>query len=238
MDNYRQRFFALLLPISIVTTLISLFYLTNMYGHSIKHTFPLASVFGFLSGIILAFIGAFIFLVPPKVQNTKANLSHRKSSKTIVKQRDSLNEKSDREVPNRIELDEEIIKPKPLKEEVPSKIEEIDNDNDEIALINTIIEESKKDEAKPTLYTMMILINKGQTFELVLEAIETYHIGQALRDENQIESLHIQMPSEIIKINITTHSRHSSEVSIQTIAYKEEAKKIVAYLKAQEDKYL
>jgi hypothetical protein len=214
MHSYRQRFFALLLPISILTSIISLFYLQHTYGHPFGQTLPLACVFGFLSGLVLAFIGAFFFLLPAQSKSTKANLSHRKNTKKTV-----ISSPKEPIIP--IDIPEKEITPKlldePLKEE-PS------------------IEESikPKDTLKPTLYTLTLFMDKALSYETTLQAIEEYQIGTLIINDDEKDSLEIQMPSEVMVLDFFTLTRHTSKLTLRTIEHTKDAKKIMNYLKEKE----
>jgi len=194
MPSYRQRFFALLLPITILTSIISLLYLQNAYGHSLGQTLPLACVFGFLSGLFIAFIGAFIFLLPAQTKSTKANISHRKSPTKTLSSKPK----------------EEII-PKVCKEEA--------------------LEET---HLKPTLYTLTLFMDKTLSYDTTIQAIEAHKIGTLIIDENEKDSLKIQMPSEIMVLYFFTLTRHTSKLTLRTIQHRKDAKKIMSYLKEKE----
>lgn len=225
MPSYRQRFFALLLPISIVSTLISLFYFQKVYGYGLAQTIPIASIFGFLIGGGISFISAFIFLLPPKAKSQGIDLSHRKKSKENKKSTESKQNTEtsvEKEVPAKTEVPVESVE-KIIKGEVKEKRE--------------ITKEVIKEKI-PIIYKMILLMDKGLAFEVTYEAIKKQNMTKLSADKNTPNLISIQMPSEMIKIHIDNLTRHTSKVTLQSIEYQVELKQIISYLKTKEYAFL
>jgi hypothetical protein len=234
MHSYRQRFFALLLPISIVSTVISLFYFKNLYGYSITQTIPIASIFGFLIGAGISFVSAFIFLLPPKPKSQGIDLSHRKKSKeSIIKTETSMAKKVLVKAEPVIEEVHKEIKKK-IEKSVEKKVEK----SIEKKITKKIIQEETKvqviEEKMPTTYEMILLMDKGLAFEVIYTALRKHNMSKYLVNENKTNSISIQMPSEVIEIHIDNLTRHTSKILLQSIEYQKELRKIIAYIKAKE----
>lgn len=174
-------------------------------------------------------MAAFIFLVPPTVQNTKANLSHRKKKKKEEEEENkkitptALKEEVPKEAPEKMPEKTPIEEEKPSQKEIKSPKKKVEE--------NIVIE---KDSIKPTLYTLMLLMDKESSYTILIEAIETHHIGTVINQEDK-ESIEIQMASEVMELRLLKLSRHTSKLTLKTRHHTQEAKKIITYLKEKEN---
>lgn len=208
MNHYLRRFFTLLLPISIVTTIISLIYLQFTYGHDTLQTLPLASIFGFLSGASLAFFGAFIFFLPKNTQNTKIDLSHRKKKEPSI-------------------TSQSIIQKKPKEKEKPQKPQKLEKKREE-----------EKKITLSSNHTMMMLMDKELAFEVALCAIEEQEIGIITHSKKSKGTINMKSHEEILELHINTLTKHTSKITIISTKISKNVQYIIDYMKVKEYAFL
>ncbi|MDQ7084034.1 MAG: hypothetical protein Q9M36_03485 [Sulfurovum sp.] len=82
MNHYLHRVFTLLLPISVVATLLALFYFQNKYGYGISQTFPLSMLTGFMIGGAISLFLA--LLTSTKKAPLRRDLSKRRNKEQAI----------------------------------------------------------------------------------------------------------------------------------------------------------
>ncbi|SFV61139.1 hypothetical protein MNB_SV-3-1055 [hydrothermal vent metagenome] len=86
------------------------------------------------------------------------------------------------------------------------------------------------------IFKYMLLMDKEVAHEIILYCLETYNIGEITTSPKG--TLHIQTEDEILKIDISAMTKHTTQLFIHAKQKSEAVDKIVAYLKKKESSFL
>lgn len=201
MRTYIRLFFSLLMPISVVMTIVSVAYF------SVNYDFTKAMKLGVLSGVLLG-LGITVFAA--------LYLLVTRSMRKPVQQAVNVPKKT-----NTLE-----------KTNIPKKTDDHKQTNSHRKDIPLKMKNSVEQK-------LMLLMDKKIAFEVALYAITDQDIGEITTQETKESStIKVHTKDESILITITSLTRHTSQIILQTERNSKYAHNIISYIKEKEHSFL
>lgn len=195
MRTYLRLFFSLLMPISVVMTIVSVAYF------SVNYDFTKAMKLGVLSGVLLG-LGITVFAA--------LYLLVTRSMRKPAQQAVNVPEKT-----NTLEKTDDHKQTNSHRKDIPLKMK------------NSV-------EQK-----LMLLMDKKIAFEVALYAITDQDIGEITTQETKESStIKVHTKDESILITITSLTRHTAQINLQTERNSKYAHNIISYIKEKEHSFL
>ena len=220
MRSYFQLFFGLLIPLSGLFIVIAIIYFTLDYDFT--KALRLGVLAGFFTALALAFVLALLLLIMRGGKKPKKSiLKKEKKPKDVSK---SLKEE---------EKTKKAIKPKKQKIEIKEKQEA----TTQTTVTNTTKENTptthKKSEEK-----IMLLMDKELAYDIALFAIGDQNLGIVTENKDEENQITVKNNDELIKVTISSLTRHTAQVIVISSHDSNTAKKIITYMKEKEYSFL
>ena len=85
---------------------------------------------------------------------------------------------------------------------------------------------------------LMLLMDKELAFEVAIHSIIDQDIGDVSRGDKRKGTMSIRTPEQMIKIAISSLTKHTSQLEVKAETYNKEVEKIINYLKVKENSFL
>jgi mannitol-specific phosphotransferase system IIBC component len=204
MRAYLHLFFGLLIPLSALFIVISIFYFKTDYD------FTKSLRLGVLTGVMLSLAVSFVTSIFLQIKRLIEN-------RTLSPKKAKIKAK--------IRSDKNKIK----KTKKSTTATEDEEETDSI---------SQNKTAKSMSQKIMLLMDQELAYEVALNAITYHTLGKIRTSETTKGMIDVKSKKEALRIIITSLTKHTSQVEIESDKNTKSTEKIISYLKEKEHSFL
>lgn len=212
MRTYFQLFFSLILPLSVLFILASIFYFNFQYDltKSIR--------IGVLTGVLIAIPASLVLSMFLLIMRATTS-----SKQPVKKKKERKNEKEKKKVQPVIETVEQNTTETVAVKQMAKETQKENVPTQDTPDITKIIHQK-----------IMLLMDQQLAFEVLLSAIHEKSIGLLTEDNTEKGALRIKTSNGIIEVAVSLLTRHTSQIIVTSPVESNEAKAILTYMKEKD----